>query len=41
MKTEIICKDYHMRGNLEEVIERKLAKLDKYFPTKELPQRSF
>lgn len=32
MKTEIICKDYHMRGNLEEVIERKLAKLDKYFP---------
>ncbi len=32
MKNEIICKDYHMRGNLEEVIEKKLAKLDKYFP---------
>lgn len=35
MKTEIICKDYHMRGNLEEVIEKKLAKLDKYFSDEE------
>ncbi|MBS7304391.1 MAG: ribosome-associated translation inhibitor RaiA [Clostridiales bacterium] len=32
MKLDIVAKNYTIRGNLEAIIDKKLQKLDKYFP---------
>jgi len=32
MKIDIVAKNYNVRGNLSAIIERKLQKLDRYFP---------
>jgi len=32
MKIDIVAKNYNVRGNLSAILERKLQKLDRYFP---------
>ena len=32
MKIDIIAKNYNVRGNLSTIVEKKLQKLDRYFP---------
>ena len=35
MKIEIVCKNYRMTDSLENVLNKKIGKLDKYFPDDE------
>lgn len=39
MRLEITTRNYTMRGNFKDILEKKIHKLDKYFPTTTPKQR--